>query len=184
MKTIYQIITKNDNMKYLDYNFIKLKKDEKMFFKNKKHELEIRYRNLHDIINVFDLLNIQYWLQGKTMLGIVKDKKLLENDNDEDIGTMISNLEDVCNKIIPLLLEKKFKIIRATKNNSMVSLMRDYRYVDICFFNYRKNKIIYENKYFPKEYYDSFEKIKVSDFEYSIPCKYNKIINYSYNIKI
>ena len=118
MKTISQILTKNDSILSIEFNFDEYKK--KIFFNNKKDELKVRYNNLHDIINTFNKYNVIYWLQGKTMLGIYKYNKLIENDSDEDIGTDSSNILFICQKIIPDLLKLNFKVIRATKNNSMV----------------------------------------------------------------
>ena len=181
-KTIAQIITKDENIKSLDYPFQNLIKEGNKFFKNDEHKMNIRIQNLHDIIDVFKENNIVCWPQGKTLLGIYKYKKLIKNDTDEDIGTSINNLELVCEKILPKLIEKGFKIIRATKNNSMVSLLRNYRYVDICFFKIKDNYIGYEHKKFPIRFYQDFENLTINNYEYTVPKLSTEIIKYSYNI--
>ena len=180
MKTIAQILTKNDSILSIEFNFDEYKKNT--FFNNKEDELKVRYKNLHDIINTFNKYNILYWLQGKTILGIYKYKKLIENDSDEDIGTDSCNILFICEKIIPELLKLNFKVIRATKNNSMVSLMRDNRYLDICFFREKKEIYYYEKKKFPKKFYEKFINISVDNFVYSIPKNSNEICKYSYNL--
>ena len=86
--TIAQILTKNKDILSLHYPFGKLKNQQLEFFKNKNDEMNVRIQNLKDIINIFNDCKTIYWLQGKTLLGMVRDNKLIENDNDEDIGTM------------------------------------------------------------------------------------------------
>lgn len=175
---------KNNKQRAINYNFEELKKKQLIFFKDKNEEMNVRIQNLKDVISTFNLCNINYWLQGKTLLGMVRDNKLIEDDHDEDIGTMCNNIESVCLDIIPKLKDIGFEVIRATENNSMVSVMRNLRYIDICFFINRNNKIGYEKKMFPISYYESFTELNIDNFIYKIPLKYRDIIYYSYNIEL
>lgn len=180
-KNISQIITNNDDIKEINYNFEKYRQKHDTFFENKEHEMEIRYQNIQDVITILNKYNIEHWLQGKTMLGISKYKKLFENDTDEDIGLDHTNILKICKEVIPELIKKGFKIIRATRNNSMLTVMRNCRYIDLCFFRIDGDKYYYEKKIFPKYFYDNIIKINVNGFEYNIPEKYKDIIKYSYN---
>jgi len=185
METISQIITNNINIISIDYPFDELKKDQERFFKNRKHEMNIRVENLKDVIKVFNEERSIYWLQGKTLLGMYRDHKLIENDHDDDIGTICENVNIVAKKIIPKLISLGFKVIRSTRNNSMVSVMRNWRYIDICFFKQKGGKKYgYEKKFFPKNFYESFQTITINNFDYIIPTKAKKIIQHSYNITI
>lgn len=181
--SIAQLLTENKK-RSIDYPFNELKQKQLNFFKDKNSEMNVRIQNLKDVINIFNDCNIFYWLQGKTLLGMVRDNKLIENDHDEDIGTMCQNIEQVCKEIIPKLKNIGFEVIRATANNSMISVMRNLRYIDICFFVNKENKIGYEKKLFPIKYYDSFTELNINDFTYNIPLRYKNIIKYSYNIKL
>ena len=182
MEYISQIITKNINIHEITYDFNNYKQKHDTFFNNKQHEMEIRYNNIHDIINVLNKHNIEHWLQGKTMLGISKYGELLENDSDEDIGLDHKNILSICNIVIPELTQLGFKVIRATKNNSMVSVMRNNRYLDFCFFRTNNDEYFYEQKRFPKRFYENITTINVNNFTYNVPDKYNEICKYSYNI--
>jgi hypothetical protein len=183
-KKIAQILF-NDDILELKYDFKKYrdncKKNYKLYFINKNNELNIRYKNLQDIINIFNKHKVNYWLQGKTLLGMYQYGKLLENDSDEDIGIDKKDLLIVCKKIVPDLLNIGFEIIRVTKNNSMITFMRNYRYLDICIFRKNKDKYYYENKSFPYSYYLKFTKININNFNYNIPEKSREICKYSYN---
>ena len=66
--------------------------------------MNVRIQNLKDVISIFNNYKTFYWLQGKTLLGMVRDNKIIEDDNDEDIGTTYNNIEDVCLKIIHIIL--------------------------------------------------------------------------------
>ena len=75
-----------------------------------------------------------------------------------------------------------FRVIRATKNNSMLSLMRNNRYIDICFFSTNRENIGYEQKIFPINFYKEFINYRVNNRVYIIPKKSSEIIKYSYNL--
>lgn len=62
-------------------------------------------RDLKEIKEVFDKLGIRYWLDWGTLLGAVRDGKIIEWDTDIDLGTMSSNW----NKIVSAIpeLEKR-----------------------------------------------------------------------------
>lgn len=53
-------------------------------------------QSLKEVKEVFDKLNIRFWLDSGTLLGAVRNGKLIEWDNDVDLGTT----EDNSNKII------------------------------------------------------------------------------------
>ncbi len=50
-------------------------------------------RILKDISDLLELEKIQYWLDGGTLLGVVRDKKLIDGDIDIDIGILIEDVE-------------------------------------------------------------------------------------------
>ena len=181
-KTIAQVITNSPKIQEITYDFQSYQRKHHTYFKNKDEELKIRYENLQDIIGVLNTENILYWLQGKTMLGIFKNGALLENDSDEDIGVDVSSLYDVCMKVVPKLQTMGFTVIRATRNNSMISFMRNNRYLDICVFRRNGDHYFYEQKNFPVEYYKEISQIKVKDFVYRIPKLSKEICYYSYKL--
>jgi hypothetical protein len=150
-----------------------------------KHQIyQLRYDNLQEIITCLKTHDILNWLQGKTMLGICKDKCLIEEDHDEDIGIFEEDIKKVCLSVVPKLINNGFTVIRATKNNSMLSLMKGPRYIDLCFFSTKGEQVGYENKWFPIDFYKEFIIININNFSYNISKMYKKICQYSYNIII
>jgi len=182
MPTIAQKLGHQKNS--IDYDFNTYRRQHNSFFANKEEEMNIRYQNLQDVLTVMLKSNIFHWLQGKTMLGIAKYSGLLPDDSDEDIGTDISNLDKVCQEVIPKLEDLGFTVIRATENNSMVTVMRKHRYIDICFFQEDgKGNYYYEQKVFPRNFYSSqLVFFRVNEFDYPVPDMYTEICRYSYNV--
>ena len=61
-------------------------------------------QNLHLLISILEENKIRYWVCHGTLLGIVRDKKLISWDHDIDIGVIESNIN---RKVLPLILKKK-----------------------------------------------------------------------------
>ena len=61
-------------------------------------------QNFKILINTLSVNRINYWVCHGTLLGIIRDKKLIPWDHDIDIG-MLEN--KISRKIIPIILKKK-----------------------------------------------------------------------------
>ena len=60
-------------------------------------KLDIIHKNLYNIFGkVIEFLednNIEYFIQGGTLLGSVRDKKIIDHDDDIDIGVVGNDFE-------------------------------------------------------------------------------------------
>jgi len=92
---------------------------------NRKEEIstEMKIQMLKDIVKIFKKNKIDYFLTYGTLLGIVRDKKILPWDEDIDIGLWNYNYEEF------LKLEKEFE----KKGYRLIYSNRKYTHVDICF---------------------------------------------------
>ena len=61
---------------------------------------------MFDVKNIMENLSINYWIEGWTLLGAIREKKLIPWDHDIDMG-MINNSNDTIKKMIHNL-KKKF----------------------------------------------------------------------------
>ena len=113
-------------------------------------------QNFEILINTLSENRINYWICHGTLLGIIRDKKLIPWDHDIDIG-ILENEND--RKIIPIILKKEgFKEIKKTflDNDGMMKFTRDGgREVDINFYKIdRQKNIAFVKWYIPKKFFN------------------------------
>ena len=134
-------------------------------------------QNLHLLINTLEENKIRYWVCHGTLLGIVRDKKLISWDHDIDIGVIESNIN---RKVLPLILKKKgFKQIKKTflQNDGMMKFVKKGgREVDINFYRInKKNKTVFVKWYIPRNFFMKI--IDALSFAKSYRGKSHKLIN-------
>ncbi|KZR84662.1 hypothetical protein PMIT1342_00023 [Prochlorococcus marinus str. MIT 1342] len=172
-------------------NFAKFQLESASFFeKNKELEYKIRKENLCDISIALTGSGIRHWLQGKTLLGFTVYRGFIP-DHDDDIAIDAKDLKIFCTKTIKSLISQGFRLIRVSNYDSMISMERNKRYIDICIFSYKRNSTFYGyGKYYPSIYYSKACFHSISS-ECTTPApegsleicnlKYPKLCNYRLN---
>jgi hypothetical protein len=157
---------------------------KKNYIENRQNNEEIRFNNLQIVTSLLKKNNIEYWLQGKTLVGITKNNTLLEDDHDDDIGIWCDDLGKLIKNVHKELVKNNFIFIRV--DNGIISYFRNSRWLDICLFYNNNNKITgYGKKKFKKEYYSKFLNIEVNPcnnnkYTFQVPFMYNNIIKDTY----
>jgi hypothetical protein len=90
-----------------------------------------------DIINILDKNSVLYWCCFGTLLGIIRDNKLIHYDRDIDIG-ILNNDEEKILGIIDDFTEQGFEFIRY-QEKTIFSFWRDGIYVDLYVFTKTDN---------------------------------------------
>ena len=134
-------------------------------------------KNLKILISILNEHKINYWICHGTLLGIIRDKKLIPWDHDIDIG-IIEN--EISRKMIPIILKKEgFKEIKKTflNDDGMMKFTRTGgREVDINFYKIDKEKnIAFMKWYIPKNFLMKI--IDVLSFAKNYKGRSYKIVN-------
>ena len=96
---------------------------------NSKTELKA-INLLEDVVNNLEFINCQYWLDGGTLLGAVRDKKLIPWDHDLDIGVKYEN-DDTLKKLISQLRKKYYIRALPFSNEENVWSLGKYRIIKV-----------------------------------------------------
>lgn len=171
---------------------------------NSKTEIEA-INLLEDVVNNLEEIYCQYWLDGGTLLGAVRDKKLIPWDHDLDIGVKYEN-DETLEKLISQLRKKYYiRALPFSKEENVWSLGK-YRIIKVyprkflflheklcldIFIFYRgvlesSKKEVYKYGVWNKNaYYDYqlLEKLSTISFygrEYSIPGKTTEYLKAKY----
>lgn len=163
--------------------------------------LEEAEKLLLDITTIFKSVNINYWLEGGTLLGIRREGRLLPWDNDLDIS-MHSQELDKLDVLLKTLKKKGFRVrlryfekdtdpfkkgdLRMIKirNKKFFGLLKGNVCLDV-FVKYTKEDKTYweiadKVKNVPAEYYASFDTITFKGKEYTVPKLTDEYLTYRY----
>ena len=88
---------------YLIYDIFCNKKLIEYYTKNEYSYIhDTLYNNLKKSIDIFEKNNIKYWAIFGTLLGCIRDKKIIEHDDDIDLGM----INDDFNRLSKCIKEK------------------------------------------------------------------------------
>ena len=90
-------------------------------------------KNLEDFDRIMKKYKIFYWLGEGTALGAIREKNIIKNDSDVDVGIYIKDYNKFVKIVVPKLLENGFKIGR--KKPFSISKNGEYIDVDITGYN-------------------------------------------------
>ena len=90
--------------------------------------------NLREIKEIFDKIGIDYWLDTGTLLGAVRDGRIIEWDTDVDLGTWYGNAKQIASMFAEF--EKKGFEICLNERKGNVTTRRSG--CDVSFYLYRK----------------------------------------------
>ncbi|MBJ6369737.1 LicD family protein [Snuella sedimenti] len=158
-------------------------------------------RMLKNVAIILDDCNINYWLEGGTLLGLRRENRLLPWDNDIDISIMIDEKHKF-DDFFKTLKKKKYRVkTRQFKNSIPPFKQKDIRMIKIrerrffglikgivcldVFIKYPKNEHTYweiDNKIksVPSKFYKSFKIINFKGYCYSIPKLTDEYLEYRY----
>lgn len=78
----------------------------------------ILVENLREVKHVFDKAGIRFWLDAGTLLGAVRERKIIEWDLDVDLGTWHHNVEAIL-RSFRQFTERGFKVVFVRRTGSV-----------------------------------------------------------------
>ena len=114
-------------------------------------EVKCNDKNLLDAVNIFNDLNIKYFLANGSLLGLIRDGDLLPWDNEIDLVIFKSDLNLVLFKILKKKFKiKNFKYVQGNFDSKHIKFKRNEgRVIDINigFKTFQKNNEIFITQY-------------------------------------
>ena len=166
-----------------------------------KKNKEIAESLLLDVAKSLDILSVNYWLEGGTLLGIKRESRLLPWDNDLDLSINSSEVSKIDDLIINLKSKNLRVRVRKFKKTTEFFNSGDIRIIKIRnkrFFNLLKGSVCLEifvkypekektywmigntTKNVPSKYYAKLQSIKFKDYLFSIPMLTEEYLTYRY----
>lgn len=139
---------------------------------------EIRVNNLVDIVKTLRAHGVENWLQGQSLYGIYLRGMLLD-DHDDDLGLWLHDRDTVLGTIRDALMALGFEQIRETED--IVSFVRDFRYVDLCFFRKTgEEKVGYASKVFASRHFERLVSHHWKGQEFFVPSETEALLDAMY----
>ena len=163
--------------------------------------MAVAERMLENIAVIFNSCNIEYWIEGGTLLGIRRENRLLPWDNDIDFSvksTQTDKLSDFIKTLQQAGYRVKTRNFTETNSYFKKSDLRMIKIREKSFFGLLKGKVcadifikypIGENHYWeiasktkfvPSTFYEKFTTINFKGFGFSIPLLTDDYLTYRY----
>lgn len=141
-------------------------------------------RNLAEVSDAFLTEGVDSWLINGTLLGVVRDGRLIAHDSDTDIGVMSHNPAAIRRGLLHLL-NQGFEIVRVTQRGDGISLMRNDEYIDISV--YHRRRFLF-SRYLvsawgaadPYKYVHRLESVDVDGYQFKIPYRSEELLEFWY----
>ncbi|MBK3519498.1 LicD family protein [Carboxylicivirga marina] len=163
--------------------------------KNKKAQ-----KLLERVVSIADKCNLDYWLEGGTLLGIVRENRILPWDNDLDISVRDVSDKDIENFVKALKKDGLRLRMRLFTHDYSFAKTGDYRLLKIrtkflwfikgpvvldVFFkktegNHVKWVINKTQKQVPSHFHDESTTITFNNYQYKTPKNYREYLTYRY----
>tara|TARA_Y100001968_G_scaffold220974_1_gene203922 strand:- start:579 stop:1658 length:1080 start_codon:yes stop_codon:yes gene_type:complete len=148
--------------KYKNELLMDFYKNYNISFNSKDEKKAIKF--LFEIKKIIENSSLDYWIEGGTLLGAIREKKLIPWDHDLDMG-IINNSENHISNLIKILKKKYYVSVKSFKNTEGNWNLGKYRVI----------------KVYPKKYLFFKEKLCLDIFVYylgKIPNLEEKVYKY------
>jgi phosphorylcholine metabolism protein LicD len=100
--------------------------------------VEVAVENLREVKDVLNKNGVEFWLDSGTLLGAVRDGKIIEWDNDIDLGTWYNNVTRIIS-IFPKFKKKGFSLRFSRKWGTMTTWRGKHNAITISLYKERSD---------------------------------------------
>tara|TARA_R110002049_G_scaffold306173_5_gene504197 strand:+ start:1654 stop:2238 length:585 start_codon:yes stop_codon:yes gene_type:complete len=161
----------------------------------------IAERMLKNVVSILNRCDIEYWLEGGTLLGIRRENRLLPWDNDIDVSihsNQIDKIDSFYSQLQKAGYRVKTRYFNSTneffkKGDIRMIKVREKRFFGlikgpVCldvFIKYpEKDKVYWEiankTKFVPSKFYLTFKDVRFKGFDYKVPTLTDEYLTYRY----
>ena len=99
--------------------------------------------NAQNVLKILDDASARWWIDNGTFLGFVRDKSIIEGDNDFDLSILVESEQEV-QKVIDAFINQGMAIKTYWYKNQVVKvkIFSKYMVVDIQVFRQKSNQLI------------------------------------------
>lgn len=135
--------------------------------------------NLKIIFEILDEIEVEYFVFFGTLLGVIRNKNLIEHDTDTDIFIKkISKIQ--INYLSKRLKENNFDKFRHT--SEIISYKRNNEYTDLYLFKLSNDCFRCHGFNIPVKYVENLKSIRVKGLNFRVPKKYKQCLDLLYGI--
>ena len=149
-------------------------------------EMQLRKKELFEITDLLNKERIFHFLWGGALLGIRRDRKLLEWDWDVEIGIFSKDLKKNWKLIIEILEKNDFKIFYQDVFQLKISFVKYSELETTSFsligwkYDFLTANYIRKRLSIPKKYFDNMETIRFENKNFFCPSPLDGFLEYFY----
>jgi len=140
---------------------------------------EISKKNLSDFKKVMDKHGIIFGLWFGTLLGAVREKNFIEYDEDIDIFILDEDRKKVLNALFDLE-SIGLKVARYNEKKGLLSIIRDYDYIDMYFYRKVFNTRRMGPNTIKAKYLENMDTIDFLGEAYPLPANVEQVLSILY----
>ena len=144
---------------------------------------DVAKENIIILKGVFERYKIKYWLCFGTLLGAIRENDFIIHDVDTDVGLEFKEIRKL-EVALPDLMNHGFEIIRVNSDFSVVTILRNDEYIDLCLFSKVKGSEVISwacSGYIVKQdYFSELSSISFLGKKFPVPVNYIEYLSEVY----
>ena len=135
--------------------------------------------NLKIIFEILDEIEVEYFVFFGTLLGVIRNRNLIEHDTDTDIFIKKITKSQI-DYLSKKLIENKFDNFKHT--DQIISYKRNNEYTDLYLFKLSNNLFKCHGFTIPRKYVENVISIRTKGLTFKVPKNYKECLDLLYGL--